>query len=168
MIAAFDVNYLPDGRATVAAVLFEDYRDGTPALQYTRSIPETAGYIPGSFYLRELPCILDLAGQINEPLDEMVVDGYVRLGAEPGLGQHLFEIFGAAIPVIGVAKSRFDRSSGQPVFRGASRRPLFVTCAGLDLETASERIRTMHGDHRIPTLLRRVDRLARGLLGRWR
>jgi deoxyribonuclease V len=168
VIAAFDVNYLPDGRAIAAAVLFADYRDAEPVADYRCAIAKTAAYHPGSFYLRELPCILDLAGQIRETPDEMVVDGYVSLGSRPGLGQHLYQALDAAIPVIGVAKSSFRTAPAQRIFRGASQRPLYVTCAGIELQTACERIRTMHGDHRIPTLLKRVDRLARGNLGRWR
>jgi deoxyribonuclease V len=63
--------------------------------------------------------------------------------------------------VIGVAKSRFEGSSGIAVFRGRSIRPLYVTAAGVEMEKASEKIRMMHGAHRIPTLLKRVDLLAR-------
>ncbi|MBN1843541.1 MAG: endonuclease V, partial [Deltaproteobacteria bacterium] len=52
-------------------------------------------------------------------------------------------------------------SSGTEIFRGGSIHPLYVTSAGVDLQKASEKIRTMHGAHRIPTLLKRVDLLAR-------
>lgn len=45
--------------------------------------------------------------------------------------------------------------------RGASRRPLYITAIGSDYLTAAEHIREMAGDHRIPTLLKTVDRLAR-------
>lgn len=85
------------------------------------------------------------------------------IGDRPGLGRHLFEILGHRIPVIGVAKSRFADAPGIEILRGGSRRPLYVTSAGIDPRGASEKIRTMHGSHRIPTLLKRVDLLARGL-----
>jgi deoxyribonuclease V len=91
----------------------------------------------------------------------MVVDGYVMLGNKPGLGQHLFKSFDGKIPVVGVAKSKFKGSCGTEIFRGGSVHPLYVTSAGVNLQKASERIRTMHGAHRIPTLLKRVDLLAR-------
>jgi len=42
-------------------------------------------------------------------------------------------------------------SSGIEIFRGGSIHPLYVTSAGMDPQKASERIRTMHGAHRIPT-----------------
>ena len=38
-------------------------------------------------------------------------------------------------------------------------RPLFVTAVGLD----PEKSRLLHGKFRLPTLLKRVDRLARGI-----
>jgi len=91
----------------------------------------------------------------------MVVDGYVMFGNRPGLGQHLFRSLDGKIPVIGVAKSRFKGFLASEVFRGGSIRPLYVTSAGMDPKKASEKIRTMHGTHRIPTLLKRVDLLAR-------
>jgi deoxyribonuclease V len=161
MIAAFDVHYLKNGCASAAAVLFSDYRDAEPAAVYTQFFPGAADYIPGEFYRRELPCILTLLEQINEVPDEMVVDGYVMLGDRPGLGRHLFNSFDGEIPVVGVAKSKFEGAGGTEVFRGGSIHPLYVTSVGVNLEKASKRIRTMHGAHRIPTLLKRVDVLAK-------
>jgi deoxyribonuclease V len=160
-IAAFDVHYLKNGCASVAAVLFCDYRDAGPAELYTQFLSGAANYIPGEFYKRELPCILTLLEQIDIVPDEMVVDGYVMLGDRPGLGWHLFNWFDGKIPVVGMAKSKFEGAGGVEVFRGGSIRPLYVTSAGVGLKKASERIRTMHGAHRIPTLLKRVDVLAR-------
>ena len=115
----------------------------------------------GQFYRRELPCILRLIEQLDEAPDEMVIDGYVTLGKKPGLGQYLFESFGGRIPVVGVAKSRYRTAPGIEVLRGRSKRPLYVTSAGIDPHLAAERIKAMHGPHRVPTLLRRVDLLAR-------
>jgi deoxyribonuclease V len=161
MIAAFDVHYLEDGRASAACVLFSDYSDPEPSAVHTVFLPRAADYIPGEFYRRELPCILALMKQMPRAVDEMIVDGYVTLGNRPGLGQHLFRSFDGKISVIGVAKSRFKGSFGAEVFRGGSIRPLYVTSAGVDRKKACERIRMMHGDHRVPTLLSRVDVLAR-------
>jgi len=160
MIVAFDVHYLEDSCAA-AAVLFSDYRDTEPTAAYTQLLPGAADYIPGEFHRRELPCLLTLLKQINEFPDEMVIDGYVMLGNRPGLGQHLFKSFDGKIPIVGVAKSKFKGSSGIEIFRGGSIHPLYVTSSGVDMQKASERIRTMHGVHRIPTLLKRVDILAR-------
>ena len=162
MIAAFDVHYLEDGRASAAAVLFCDYGDAEPAATYTQFTAGSTEYIPGAFYKRELPPILALLERIDDGLDEMMVDGYVMLGDRPGLGQHLFEALDGSIPVIGVAKSRFEGSAGAEIIRGRSKKPLYVTSAGVALSKASESIRRMHGAHRIPTLLKLVDGLSRG------
>jgi deoxyribonuclease V len=163
--AAFDVHYLKNGRASAAAVLFHDFGDPAPAAEFHCMHPDAAAYVPGAFYQRELPAILALLEQIPLPLDALIVDGYVRLGSRPGLGWHLFEALGGKIPVVGVAKSRFPGANARKVCRGGSRKPLYVTAAGVDIQTAADNIRMMHGPHRIPTLLRHVDRLAREKAG---
>jgi len=161
MIAAFDVHYMKNHRASVAAVLFSDYSTAVPKNVYRQIVPVSAGYIPGEFYKRELPCILSLLEQIDQILDEMLIDGYVWLGHRPGFGQHLFESLNRKVPVIGVAKSEFAGTSAEEVFRGTSRRPLYITATGMDPKKAAKKIRIMHGPHRIPTLLRQVDLIAR-------
>jgi endonuclease V-like protein UPF0215 family len=40
-----------------------------------------------------------------------------------------------------------------------------VTSIGIKLSKAADSIRTMHGAHRIPTILRHTDQLARGIKG---
>lgn len=162
VIAAFDVHHFQEGCSSAAAVLFHDYRDAEPLAEYIGFLTGVADYVSGEFYRRELPCILALLKQFDEAPDEIVIDGYVMLGNRPGLGQHLFEYFQGRIPVIGVAKSKLPGASGMEVFRGRSTwKPLYITSAGVDIHEASERIRIMHGEHRIPGLLKRVDFLAR-------
>jgi deoxyribonuclease V len=160
-LAAFDVHYLEDGRALAAAVLFTDFGDPEPVKEITEFLPPASKYIPGKFYLRELPAILTLLQKFGRPPQEVLVDAYVMLGDRPGLGYRLFEALGGNTAVIGVAKSKYRGASGIEVFRGRSSRPLYVTAAGMDPAAAAERIRRMHGAHRIPTLLKGVDRLAR-------
>lgn len=161
ILAAFDVHYLEDRRAAAAAVLFTEYSAAEPVAVYTHTLNEAADYLPGEFYRRELPAILTLLQKFDRAPDELIVDGYVMLGERPGLGQHLYEYFDGTIPVIGVAKSRFKGASGIEVYRGKSARPLYVTAAGMDPNVAAEKIHMMHGVHRLPTLLKRVDLLAR-------
>ncbi len=160
-IAAFDVQYLEDGRASAAAVQFCDYSDSMPAAEYHLMLARCPAYVPGAFYRREMPAILALLEQITASPSTLIVDGYVLLGSRPGLGRYLFEALACAVPVIGVAKSRFKRVPAHALLRGASRRPLYVTAAGSDVLKAAANIKRMHGPHRIPTLLQRVDRLAR-------
>ena len=47
--------------------------------------------IPGEFYRRELPGLLAVLEKIEQPIDVMVIDGYVDLAPDrPGLGRHLW------------------------------------------------------------------------------
>ncbi len=163
MHASVDVDYRPD--ATVAAgVLFRDWEDATEAAHVLDRGPAAEAYIPGQFYRRELPALLRVLAQVAEPLSTIIIDGYVWLGGEeqPGLGAHLYEALGKRVPVIGVAKTTFHSSRlALPVRRGASQRPLLVTAVGMDVQTAAACIERMHGPSRLPTLLKRADRLCR-------
>jgi len=81
----------------------------------------------------------------------------------PGLGAHRYEALRRCVAVIGAAESRFVKAEPvEPVLRGRSRSPLYVTAVGMDVAQAARHIRSMHGPHRIPTLLKRVDQLSRG------
>ncbi len=164
MIAAFDVHYGKDRTASAAAVIFKDYSDAAPVDTVTRMVHGTADYIPGSFYKRELPCLLELIKCIKFPLTEAIVDGYVMLDSRPGLGQHLYMELGGRTPIIGVAKNRYPGTEAVEVLRGDSRMPLFVTSAGITAVEAAERIKRMQGRYRFPTLLKLADRLAREFL----
>lgn len=163
-IAAFDVQY-DDPRARVACVVFRQWGDGIAARSFSTSIEGVAPYEPGSFFKRELPCLLAAIDLVTEPLSAIVIDGYVVLSDDgrPGLGAHLYDALDRSIPIIGVAKTAFVGSSfAQPVLRGESSHPLFVTAAGVSPESAAQSIVSMHGPYRMPTLLKLVDSLARG------
>lgn len=161
MISAFDVRYADNGSAMAAAVVFKDFKDAAPVSCYRKKIDGVQPYVPGAFYKRELPCILSLLSDIREPIDTIIIDGYVFLGDRPGLGAYLKEKIEKSITPIGVAKSYFKGSRGIKVFRGKSRKPLHVTASGMDPVEAAQRISSMHGKHRIPTLLKTADRLTR-------
>jgi deoxyribonuclease V len=160
MLACVDVAYRDD-QARAACLVFPHWRSAEPIRVLKASLDHVAGYEPGAFYKRELPCLLAVLDQVAIHLEGVVIDGYVWLaqGTVPGLGAHLYEALRANSAVIGVAKTSYrDDRCSLPVLRGGSRRPLFVTAAGLAPEAAAEALRAMHGDGRIPTLLRRVDR----------
>lgn len=153
-----------DPGAWVAGLWFAQWDQAHACGQQRLWQPDVAPYVPGAFYQRELPCLLHLIQALPFQPSIIVVDGYVTLGAsaQPGLGWHLWQALSAAIPVIGVAKTRFtDTPAEQALLRGNSERPLFVTAAGLPQAAALTLIRSMHGPHRLPTLLKRVDHLAR-------
>ena len=168
MIVAIDVHYRPDGSATAAALCFPSWESGETVEELVLEIEEVAQYVPGQFYLRELPCILRVLADIKCPYDCIVIDGYVVLGKDrrPGLGMHLWNALDRKIPVIGVAKSRVRETPEEAkLFRGSSTRPLYVTAIGVPLDEAKACIGRMHGSHRIPALLKRVDWVCRGREG---
>lgn len=167
MIACVDVTYRDSG-AVAVCVLFRSWSDAACVREYACRIERVEKYRPGEFYLRELPCILEVLREVREPLTAVVVDGYVWLGAtgKAGLGAKLYESLDRVIPVIGVATSMFAGTTvAIAVKRGRSARPLYVTAAGMEPEKAAEFIRLMHGEYRIPTLLKRADRLSREIYG---
>ena len=161
MMACLDVAYRPEPVA--ACLLFTAWEDAAPAAEWVVRLDEAAPYVPGEFYRRELPALLRALATAPE-LEAVVVDGYAWLGeGHPGLGARLYEALGGKVPVIGVAKTAFRSAEGVavPVLRGESQRPLFVTAAGMDAQSAADGVRRMHGPHRLPTLLKRVDTLCR-------
>jgi deoxyribonuclease V len=165
MIACTDVHYR-GSEGVAACLLFRDWLDDDPCLEVTERVEAPAPYEPGRFYRRELPGLLSVIGRLVDAPAVIVIDGYVWLGDEfyPGLGAHLYEALGRTAAVIGVAKTLFQEGPAvRAIKRGRSLRPLYVTAAGIDLNEASERVVELHGDFRIPTLLKKVDRLCRGV-----
>lgn len=166
MVLAIDIQY-SENSALAAGVLFEKWDDPHSARDVIKEINEVAPYVPGEFYKRELPCIKSLLQEISEEITYIVVDGYVYLGEEkkPGLGMYLYESLNREVPVIGVAKNFFHGTEESArLFRGTSKKPLFVTTAGIDQKSAQNHILTMHGENRNPTLLKRADQLCRRLI----
>lgn len=162
MFAALDVHYNePVRTALAAAVVFRQWEDAEPVAEYTASCLSVEPYVPGEFFQRELPCLLAVLEKVQEPLGLIIIDGYVSLGDRPGLGMHLWEALHKSTPVIGVAKTRFHSAAAVEITRGQSQAPLYVTAVGIEPAAAGESVRQMHGPFRIPTLLKRADRLAR-------
>jgi len=172
MLACVDVAYRDDG-AIAGCVLFRAWSDDCPADQMLVSEGPAAPYRSGKFYLRELPPILSVLKRMKVPIETIVVDGYVWLsGNRKGLGAHLYSALGGHVAVVGVAKNPWqggrDKQSANdperrtiPVTRGGSKRPLYVTSAGMDVALAANFITGMHGRFRIPTLLGAVNSLVR-------
>lgn len=167
VLVCVDVQY--SATATLAALVgFRAWTDAAAAFELIEVSPaDPLPYQPGRFFERELPYLAAILARVGErtaePLDAIVVDGYVWLGpARPGLGVHVHERFG--VPVIGVAKTAFAGAVAEPVVRGTSARPLLVTSIGIEPAAAAAAIGGMHGPFRIPTLLKRADSLARGLV----
>lgn len=163
MIVCVDVDYR--AAAVVAACVgIRDWADAAPAGEsVTRTPGAPAEYQPGEFYRRELPHVLAALAAFGAAPRVVVIDGYVWLAPErPGLGAHVHTALGQSVGVVGVAKRPFaGATSAIAILRGTSRQPLYVTAIGTDPDAAAASVRSMHGPHRIPTMLKRVDRLCR-------
>ena len=164
MILVIDVDYKDSNNtAGVAGLLFNNFEDISYSRKIELIVKDILPYESGSFYKRELPCILALLKEVSENLDFIIVDGYVFLDNNlDGLGAHLFKEVN--IPIIGVAKNAYKGiSEDKLIFRGISKKPLYITSIGIDLSCAKTAIQSMAGNYRLPTLLKDVDRLCRDI-----
>lgn len=159
MILAIDVYYIGD-TAKAVGVLF-DWKDQTPQQVLTAHLNGIEGYVPGEFYKRELPCLLEIIEQVDiSTLAAILVDGHVYISEmEYGLGGKLYEILNQKIPIIGVAKNSFhaNRTTVKEVYRGESSKPLYVSAIGIDLDEVTESIKAMKGAFRMPDILKKLD-----------
>ena len=161
MIACFDVDY-KQTLGHIGGVLIRKWTATQSFKTYNLVVSDIEEYIPGQFYKRELPCILQLMDTIVEPIDLIVVDGYVWLTPDKkGLGAYLYEALNENIPVVGVAKNYFKDTQAIKVLRGESKKPLYITAAGIDEEWAAQQVQKMAGEYRFPTILKEVDHLCR-------
>jgi deoxyribonuclease V len=163
MKVCVDVDYR-DSVVVAACVGFSDWPDGAAAFERSvRFETPPASYEPGELYRREMPYVVELLAGLEEPFDTIVVDGYVWLdGGRPGFGARLHEALGGSRAIVGVAKRPFrNATDAVPLLRGTSKAPLFVSAIAIDAREAAKSIARMHGGHRLPTLLKRVDRLSR-------
>jgi deoxyribonuclease V len=166
MKLAFDVAYNENNIAQVVCIGFDRWTDTSPKVIYKDFVIGLEEYTPGEFYKRELPCIekllkkIDLAG-----IGLIIVDGFVFLDDldKPGLGAHLYERLGRKIPVVGIAKTPYgkDMKSVREVLRGESLKPLFVSAIGVDVDEIAREVKGMHGNYRIPDLIRKLDQLTK-------
>ncbi|WP_338083382.1 endonuclease V [Flavobacterium azizsancarii] len=167
IILAFDTYYF-DGKAKTVCLEFTEWNQSENFKVHTEIIGNVEEYIPGEFYRRELPCIISLLNQFDlKDIDFIIVDGFVYLDDEMkyGLGGYLYEKLNKEIPIIGVAKTNFAsiEKNKRILLRGDSKKPLFVTAIGIDLDDAFEKVESMAGEFRMPTLLKEMDRLTKEL-----
>jgi len=74
---------------------------------------------------------------------------------------HLWKSLNGKVKIIGVAKQCYQGSNAVKLIRQRSRRPLYITSAGMEPDMAAGLISAMHGNYRLPTLLRQADSLSR-------
>ena len=91
----------------------------------------------------------------------IVIDGFVYLDDDGryGLGGHLYERLERRVQIVGVAKSLFKGSCKfvREICGGESKRPLFVSAVGTDLDEAERLVKGMSGEFRLPSLLKILD-----------
>ncbi len=155
-----------DTTATVTGVRFQGIEQSDIISEHIIEIDKVAPYESGQFYKREMPCLLALINQIEEPFDVIIIDGYVFLDgiSKAGLGKYLYDNLIDKKPVIGIAKNHFyDIPEDYAVWRGISKHPLYVTSIGIEVKNAKELVSKMDGDHRMPKMVTYVDKLGRHL-----
>ena len=143
---------------------FHQWTDADAAWELTLQASNCGEYEPGAFYKRELPALIQALDCCPVTPELIVMDAYVFFDehGRPGLGHKLWEHLGRKVPVVGVAKTKFMSAASQwEICRGSSKTPLYVTAVGYSLDQAKVDVLSMHGEHRMPTLLKRVDQLAR-------
>lgn len=142
-----DVQYKGNENAVVACLGFENWEDEKAIYAKQYFIEDIMPYVPGEFYQRELPCLLE-ALKILEDIELIVVDGYVWLDEEShkGLGYHLYDALDKKVSIVGVAKAKFGNTPKIcELLRGESVKPLYITTKDMELEEAKKAIASMHG-----------------------
>ena len=167
MILAFDTYYY-NGKAKTVCLEFEEWNESKNFKIHTEIIENVEEYIPGEFYKRELPCIVSLLDKIDlTNIEAIIVYGFVYLDDEKkyGLGGRLYEKLNSKIPIIGVAKTNFAaiEELKRALVRGDSKKPLYITAIGIELDKAFNKVDSMAGEFRFPTLLKELDRLTKEL-----
>ena len=92
-------------------------------------------------------------GEVNLKSIKLFVSGYYQA------------LIDNKIPIIGVAKTNFAaiEKHKRALLRGDSKKPLYITAIGIELDDAFEKVASMAGEFRFPTLLKELDRLTKEL-----
>jgi len=155
----------------LGAVFFENWTSKEEHFylqQYVTGHTQIPPYVPGNFKERELPLLLTFIEgsqqkrkDLWEKVDTIIIDGYVDLGRDPGLGRHLYNELKGKYLVVGVAKKPYKEANNAiKVFRGKSKTPLYVTATHDPLGAASC-MYALEGNYRLPTFLKLADSIAR-------
>ena len=154
-IIAVDTYYFSEKEAKTVGIIFTDWADTKPLESVEAWTYDFGPYIPGEFYKRELPCLMDLLRKVpnlDKDFDAIVIDSLAWIPSSTttldGLGIRLenalisegliysreedtrdMATFGRP-GIIGVAKTPFkgveDHHGIAKVYRGKSKTPLYV------------------------------------------
>ena len=163
-VVIIDADYDEEQKTGHAAgVVAESMTDEKAVKTVTAMVEGIGDYIPGQFYKRELKIVEAVISQLElKDIDLIVVDGYADSGTEEhALGTYVYEKYNK--PVIGIAKNKYPRCTieNTEVYRGESKKPLYVTSKGISHEEAKSLVKAMAGEYRIPLLVKYADKLAR-------
>ena len=158
--------------ATAGIVCWKEIGDAKPQATYSYSMPITAPYVPGKFFLREMPVILEALHHHKIIPKFLFVDGLCELPPEslipinpignewrPALGSHTLKELHkekdyANTKVIGVAKNPFKNFPKEqevvrnPHIKKCSKKSLYVTCLGMSIHNAKMAVMFMNGSSR--------------------
>lgn len=178
MILLTDVFYNENlNSAHIAAIAIEDWSSDTIIKSWEIDKQGIdCEYIPGQFYKRELPCLIELWNNIDEQdkkqISTIIVDGFYNIwDGRHGLGHHFYDWLcenGYSVEVVGIAKSPCRETSEftLPVFRTEEskkckcRSALWVNGSNMENDYQSK-VLSMDGKYRIPTMIKAVDKLSR-------
>ncbi len=78
---ALDTYYYSDTEAKTVGVIFNNWEDTEPSQILETWTYDFGPYIPGEFYKRELPCMLDLLKKVPDlkDYDAIIIDGLAHL-----------------------------------------------------------------------------------------
>lgn len=161
MKIAIDVFYR-ENTAKIVAAVFDHWTDHSPNEFVIKYKSPVADYIPGEFFKRELPCLIEIIDDFElSKIEVIIIDGYVYLddNHKPGLGTYLYQYLDGKVPIIGVAKTSYFQNAKlvKEVLRGKSKQPLYVTAFGVNLDEVAMDIWSMYGEFRMPHILKLID-----------
>ncbi len=164
MLLALDVHY-KESYAKSVGVIF-NATENVMKSSIVEIIDDVEDYVPGQFYRRELPCLLKVVEKVDlTTIDAILVDGHVYVDNDRnlGLGGYLYNALDGQIPIIGVAKRFFHNTEvvSKEIYKGQSKNPLYVSSIGMDLQDAMHVISQLHGEYRMPTLLKALDAITK-------
>lgn len=172
-ILAVDTFYHPDKAKTVG-VLFDSWDQDEPSMVIESWTTDFGPYIPGQFYLRELPPTMKLLEQVDiKEIGVLIVDGFLQVydsevgRLEKGLGLRLGEILRIEkkdLVLVGVAKTDYREQGerwklAEPWKRGPlGSKPLWVQVDGMRIPDLMHGLGQMKGNCRLPDMLRILDK----------
>ena len=87
MILAIDVKYNEEEPTAKAVGVLFNWMGEMPERTIVKEVQNIHKYIPGQFYKRELPCILEILKDVDlNDIEAIIVDGHVYIDNEKSYG----------------------------------------------------------------------------------